>query len=390
MALFVLNKVVSLPSLSFSVNLVVAYLVRNFCIMGNDIRSQKGCWTCRVRKRKCDEKAPICVTCKALKLECHGYGEQPSWMDRGARQKAQATKIKQMVAEARNQRRRNHISSENTPSLKEPRRNSHSYSHSRDSSISSASTAPITPTTSEKPFWEHDSFLLPIEGNFQSDGTENCFAPFDDVTISDFLITGPTFSKSQASLDGNDLFQSDSFTLDDALVSPHNVQLPTKSISRPGVTTPLQHISGSGQSGQPTKKDCTVVRNGSVLAIEKVEDAAYLAYYFEKVFNWQFPFCESHLPAFNQGQIMFLISKSQPLYHATLALSSSYKSLQQNLVNDEHTPQYDFAIKELQNELRDPKAYGEVTLLACIVMFLHSAVRQTLSSACLWLLSNIF
>ncbi|KAF4983909.1 hypothetical protein FZEAL_786 [Fusarium zealandicum] len=35
------------------------------------IRSRTGCYTCRRRKKKCDEKKPICSGCKRNKLECH-------------------------------------------------------------------------------------------------------------------------------------------------------------------------------------------------------------------------------------------------------------------------------------------------------------------------------
>ncbi|KAI8674800.1 Zn(2)-C6 fungal-type domain-containing protein [Fusarium keratoplasticum] len=35
------------------------------------IRSRTGCFTCRRRKKKCDEKKPVCSGCKRNKLECH-------------------------------------------------------------------------------------------------------------------------------------------------------------------------------------------------------------------------------------------------------------------------------------------------------------------------------
>ncbi|CEJ92680.1 Putative Pc12g14900 protein [[Torrubiella] hemipterigena] len=35
------------------------------------IRSRTGCFTCRRRKKKCNEEKPICIGCKRNKLECH-------------------------------------------------------------------------------------------------------------------------------------------------------------------------------------------------------------------------------------------------------------------------------------------------------------------------------
>lgn len=41
-----------------------------------------GCWTCRIRRKKCDER-PVqgsCQTCNRLMIECLGFGPKPSWM----------------------------------------------------------------------------------------------------------------------------------------------------------------------------------------------------------------------------------------------------------------------------------------------------------------------
>lgn len=37
-------------------------------------RSRTGCWTCRIRKKKCDERHPTCARCQNLRIECQGYG----------------------------------------------------------------------------------------------------------------------------------------------------------------------------------------------------------------------------------------------------------------------------------------------------------------------------
>ncbi|CAG8952941.1 hypothetical protein HYFRA_00007656 [Hymenoscyphus fraxineus] len=333
--------------------------------MGNDFRSQKGCWTCRVRKRKCDEKFPICSTCRALKIECHGYGAQPEWMDRGAKQRAQALKIKQMVAEVRSQRRKNQNLSENMLS----RKCSREHSHSRDSSISSISVA--TPTNLESTFWEHDHYFpLPTTTSSHSDDS-GYFASLNEGETWDLLATCTTFTKQAALLDGKS--QADDFTLDDALISQHNIHFPTNGIVESDMTA-LGRTSECGRSEQVSIEIAPAVCSKSRLAIENFEEATLLAYYFEKVFSWQFPFNRSHLIAFNHGHVMWLISKSQPLYHATLALSSTYKAIQENKISLERTPQYGLAIKEFQNELKDPKSYDEVSLLLCIVMLLHSGL----------------
>lgn len=61
-------------------------------------RSLHGCWTCRARRKKCDERQPFCAACASQQLECHGYGVKPSWMDNGPLQKERALHFKHIVS----------------------------------------------------------------------------------------------------------------------------------------------------------------------------------------------------------------------------------------------------------------------------------------------------
>src|SRR5579859_4509767 len=65
--------------------------------MNGPLRSKQGCWTCRLRRKKCDEKHPFCSTCESLTITCYGYGSKPDWMDNGEKEKAMANSIKQIV-----------------------------------------------------------------------------------------------------------------------------------------------------------------------------------------------------------------------------------------------------------------------------------------------------
>ncbi|KUJ10404.1 uncharacterized protein LY89DRAFT_596526, partial [Mollisia scopiformis] len=60
-------------------------------------RSLHGCWTCRLRKKKCDEKHPRCIACSSLGLLCDGYGPKPTWMDGGKSEAEMTGRIKQIV-----------------------------------------------------------------------------------------------------------------------------------------------------------------------------------------------------------------------------------------------------------------------------------------------------
>ncbi|KAJ0415908.1 hypothetical protein BJY00DRAFT_292698 [Aspergillus carlsbadensis] len=44
-------------------------------------RTLTGCYTCRERKLKCDDRRPECQRCSALGLDCQGYAPKLSWVD---------------------------------------------------------------------------------------------------------------------------------------------------------------------------------------------------------------------------------------------------------------------------------------------------------------------
>lgn len=56
-------------------------------------RKSEGCWTCKLRRKKCDERQPTCATCDSLEITC-AYGPKPSWMNGARRQQEMAEKLK--------------------------------------------------------------------------------------------------------------------------------------------------------------------------------------------------------------------------------------------------------------------------------------------------------
>jgi hypothetical protein len=68
-------------------------------------RTTTGCWTCRIRRKKCNDVQPFCGPCNFHQLTCHGYGPKPAWIDGEKNQKAEVERIKQSVSEnSRSQR----------------------------------------------------------------------------------------------------------------------------------------------------------------------------------------------------------------------------------------------------------------------------------------------
>ncbi|OQU97022.1 Fungal Zn2-Cys6 binuclear cluster domain-containing protein [Cladophialophora immunda] len=63
------------------------------------MRSDSGCWTCRLRRKKCGEEHPVCDACAALNITCHYSQDKPGWMDGGARQQKVAQRLKRQIKE---------------------------------------------------------------------------------------------------------------------------------------------------------------------------------------------------------------------------------------------------------------------------------------------------
>lgn len=66
------------------------------------VRAKSGCYTCRIRRKKCDEQANEqghCSTCVRLRLECLGFGaKRPDWLRENRNVLQLRDKIKNFLA----------------------------------------------------------------------------------------------------------------------------------------------------------------------------------------------------------------------------------------------------------------------------------------------------
>ncbi|KAH8658415.1 fungal-specific transcription factor domain-containing protein [Xylariales sp. PMI_506] len=69
-------------------------------------RKTTGCWTCRARKKKCDDGRPSCASCTFRGITCYGYGIKPHWMDGGILEKDMMDSMKSQTKESYKRRRR--------------------------------------------------------------------------------------------------------------------------------------------------------------------------------------------------------------------------------------------------------------------------------------------
>lgn len=76
--------------------------------MNGPLRGKHGCWTCRLRKKKCDEGRPRCSTCETLSITCYGFGPKPDWMNGGEKERSVANNIKDVVKHTSRRKAKNH------------------------------------------------------------------------------------------------------------------------------------------------------------------------------------------------------------------------------------------------------------------------------------------
>ncbi|RSL69378.1 hypothetical protein CEP53_002245 [Fusarium sp. AF-6] len=115
--------------------------------------SSPACWTCRLRRKKCDRVRPICAACAGLDIDCHYSAVKPEWMDGGQKQDDMAKAIKAQVRQSTSSRRDKEFSvqilplGESSSSLQTP-----------PSQDSLASATPVHATGQD----ETDDFLMTL------------------------------------------------------------------------------------------------------------------------------------------------------------------------------------------------------------------------------------
>ncbi|KKY16789.1 putative c6 transcription factor [Phaeomoniella chlamydospora] len=243
-------------------------------------------------------------------------------MDRGAKQKAQAAEVKQIVAAARRGRMKR-IQGQVDSTLKRGRE-SNSTADNDFNAHTATTLAPSRQTVADQ---ETAAPSSPKAG-FPYDSKQTPLDYRDDLMVADFISHSTTVWGLHSPLDETVPLFPNSWTFDDELNSPHELHTEVHDVEpelvhNAEITIPQPYAL--------TGKDASVTEDSSMLVIGNVEEAMLLAHYMDKVFSWQFQFSSLHQPDFSQGHIMWFITQSRTLYHATLALSSTHRSLQNNL-----------------------------------------------------------
>lgn len=270
-------------------------------------RSKSGCWTCRLRRKKCLEGGPPCSNCESRGIFCHGYGPKPNWKDRGDMEREEANRLQLQT------RRR--------------RRSTATQSHASHPSVSESSTSsggtidigsppiPAAEPPSLSPFLSSDfSFpLSPSSGHERNAAIE--FEFLDALTIAPDSLTASY----------NDNIWATHGHTDAALVDISPLE-PTALQRLPGVSehskqpsempTPLSLSclgdsgTGSGMHGPPTSE------NDIELVMHFIGETCPLQHGSYRSSS-----------ATQRSWALFLLMRSPTFYHTSLSMSAYHKSL---------------------------------------------------------------
>ena len=331
-------------------------------------RSLHGCWTCRLRKKKCDERQPSCSICNSLGLDCT-YGSRPEWMNGGVREKEETLRVKRMIGETKQRRHRYclHCMSK------------HQRSKLAKSSIEEISSYCFPPNMS------HEATLPQNHHVSTPEIGPGAFNAFEIYPSGGSLCSGRSLNFQGASasvgledIGSHSLLPASMMTTEgswqDTYVGPggeaidHVFGLPTSLPSNP------ENLSASylfpGQSSSAGTNLC-----GS-------SEELLLMYYLDEVFHVQYPFYRKA-----RGWLFSVIKRVRSTYHATLALSEYYQfstishNIEPGTLRAEYG-HYRMALREILSSIAQSHEWDNSTRLVRSIESLTSILQLLFWEVC--------
>ena len=348
-------------------------------------RSTHGCWTCRLRKKKCDENHPSCFRCTSLQIACDGYGPRPYWMDRGDLQREQARYKTHIIAQFKSAMRENELPGTSQEveheldalAARTIAPSSHPPANRTQETLLRSGLAPERNLqllgrdeglhTSSEPIWSeainnadfstelfYDQTDRMSSNNQSSDDASQTLATSIAPVTEESNVRGSidgsrSNSSSEANMDAMDL-------LNEPMLSEYCSPELSGYSSKADWSLCGQRISHSGST------DLVSQQAGLSNSIwhGDVEDILFM-YYFDHVFYMHCPF---YFPSNRQGRgwLLAILKRVNSAYHAALALSEYHHSTstQHGSAYPVRTRggHYDLALQELQTSLARSSAWG--------------------------------
>ncbi|KAK7952807.1 uncharacterized protein PG986_008535 [Apiospora aurea] len=270
-------------------------------------RTKSGCWTCRLRRKKCSEGGPPCGTCEARQIFCHGYGRKPDWKDKGEKERQEAMRLQ---LEARGNEVRDTVVPPDRPSS----------SSSRRTETRGAAVGPEPPGTGSSP---------PPAG--QPAGPEEILFNMDwsPEMVSSFSNDFTFFSSPTANIGDNNDLEAQPVLFADNPAHNHNAM-------SAGDPWPPWEVSTSGSSesnvytqSERLSSDAGSSLHDLPLSITTTESQGRVDKEMDLIMHYISHFCSSsNIPtrqrtsSSSRGWLLFVLTRSPAFYNASLAISA--------------------------------------------------------------------
>ncbi|GKT64289.1 transcriptional regulatory protein ume6 [Colletotrichum tofieldiae] len=282
------------------------------------IRSSEGCWTCRLRRKKCDEARPVCDGCAQLEITCYYSDTKPDWMDGGERQKEMADSLKKQVKiQANNRRERKYLQGLDV-----------------DGNLVGGSE-------------DGDHGIPPVPALSADGGSSKATDSNSPSTVNDTPgdSSSPPFQMNSVKSSINEIAPGASPNQMRQL-SPewtnHSSPPAAASASPPAPTTlPASHPSVpiSADQSNPTPP------------FADDSNLSFIMIYLDYVFPFLFPFYKPALLEGGRGWLLNVLNHNKALYHTALGLSSHFFGVVLNGAQVEHAPCRMKSVASLQHQL---------------------------------------
>ncbi|KAK2036179.1 hypothetical protein LZ31DRAFT_254463 [Colletotrichum somersetense] len=290
------------------------------------IRSSEGCWTCRLRRKKCDEVRPVCDGCAQLEITCYYSDVKPDWMDGGERQKEMADSLKKQVKiQANNRRERKYLQSLDV----DP-------NHTSASDDPDLAIPPVPP--------------LSLDGGSSKANDSNSPSTVNDTPGDS---SSPAFHMGSVKSSLHDLAPG---------ASPNHMsqlspEWPSHSnhSSPPAAAPPSAPVPAPATEPAPLPASHPSVPicadNSESPPFADDSNLSFIMIYLDYVFPFLFPFYKPALLEGGRGWLLNVLNHNKALYHTALGLSSHFFGVVLTSAQVEHAPCRMKSVASLQHQL---------------------------------------
>lgn len=317
-------------------------------------RRSDGCWTCRIRRKRCDERQPVCRVCQALHIDCVYSQQKPDWMDGGTKQKRMMEEIKAKVKANASHRRERHV-------LEGP---NEAFIIILESDFRAANRSPAIVNKT----------ALPSECGHDVDGR-------DEMEIEDATMT-PSEGSSVPTLRQAPETTPDSETLQRDMASLSSTPFTSRMEEELEETVPLPPEKPEVMAFPPSNPEL------SSLNLGREAETEFVMMYLDFVFPFLFPFYRPPMLEAGRHWLLNLIRINKVAFHTAVSLSSYFFTIVlgdtnptqrrscRTLIWGQLARQTTLALKTIQADMEDITRRGVGTDLVDAARIMGSIIQQ--------------